>query len=148
MKTIYRITLVVLMSFAVLLAACGGRASKEQNSALTGYAALVERLEANGVAVEAAGDVEIVQPFFTPKGKIITVNGRDIQVFEYASEAEAEAEAATVASDGRSTTTTMITWMDTPHFFKSGRVIAIYVGSSAEVLQALEGAFGPSFAGG
>lgn len=38
--------------------------------------------------------------------------------------------------------------MATPHFYRSGNVIALYVGDDAATLAALERALGPQFAGG
>ena len=42
----------------------------------------------------------------------------------------------------------MITWIDTPHFYKAGKIIVLYIGSDATVLDLLKGALGPQFAGG
>ena len=58
-----------------------------------------------------------------------------------------EAEAAQMAPDGGSNATTMITWVDTPHFYKAGRIIVLYVGSNAAILSLLEEVLGPQFAG-
>lgn len=48
---------------------------------------------------------------------MIKFNAEDLQVFEYLSEEEAKKEIEKVSTDGSSVGTTMITWMDTPHFF-------------------------------
>jgi len=58
-----------------------------------------------------------------------------------------EQEAAQVASHGSSVGTSMITWMDSPHFYKSGRVIVIYIGSDEKTLNLLQAVIGPQFAG-
>jgi hypothetical protein len=42
----------------------------------------------------------------------------------------------------------MVSWMDTPHFYKTGKIIVLYVGSDTTVLELLEGVLGPQFAGG
>jgi hypothetical protein len=102
-------------------------------------------LEAGGATVET-GEA-IFQPFFTPEGSILKVNGADVQVFEYEGAEEMEKEASQVSSDGGSIGTSMVTWMDAPHFYKAGRIIVLYVGSDAPVLDLLEGALGPQFAG-
>ena len=109
-------------------------------------AGLIAALQASGATVET-GDL-ISQPFFTPEGTIIKVNGADVQVFEYESPEAMEGEASQVASDGGSVGTSMVSWMDTPHFYKTGKIIALYVGSDTTVLGLLEGALGPQFAGG
>jgi len=52
-----------------------------------------------------------------------------------------------VSSDGGSIGTSMVAWVDVPHFYKSGRIIVLYVGSETTVLDLLENAVGPQFAG-
>jgi len=41
----------------------------------------------------------------------------------------------------------MITWVATPHLFRSGKVIVLYVGDGASTLKVLETVLGPQFAG-
>lgn len=72
---------------------------------------LVDRLEASGATVAADGTVS--QPFFTPEGQVIAVNGQDVQVFEY-DEAAMSAEAELVSPDGSSVGTSIMTWI-APH---------------------------------
>lgn len=75
------------------------------------------------------------------------VNGEDLQVYEFASADAASRAAAEVAPDGRSIGTTMMTWMAPPHFFRKDRVIAIHLGSNADVTRALREIMGTQFAG-
>lgn len=109
------------------------------------YTDVGDALRAEGVTVEPAGTIE--QPFFPVQGQIIRVNGQDVQVFEFSDEAAAEAAAATVGSSGSAIGTTMVDWVEPPHFFRAGRVIVLYVGSDMAVLDALNAALGPQFAG-
>ena len=39
-------------------------------------------------------------------------------------------------------------WMATPHFFKSGKLIVLYLGDDVEVMTLLTGLLGPQFAWG
>lgn len=110
------------------------------------YISLVDNLRAAGATVEPAG--EISQPFFSITGRVIIVNGGKVQVFEYPSAAAANAEAARVSPDGRSVGTTVVEWVETPHFYKAGRLIVLYVGDEADVLNPLQAVLGPQFAGG
>lgn len=89
----------------------------------------------------------ISQDFFTPEGSILKVNGADIQVFEYSSAEEMENEASQVSPDGGSIGTSMLMWVDAPHFYKSGRILVLYVGSNPTVLDLLETTLGQQFAG-
>jgi hypothetical protein len=106
---------------------------------------LISALESSGATVEIGEPVS--QVFFSVAGNILKVNGADVQVFEYESAEEMENEASQVSSDGGSIGTSMVTWIDAPHFYKAGRIIVLYVGSDASVLDLLEAALGPQFAG-
>ena len=90
---------------------------------------------------------EVSQPFFSDEGQAIIVNGEQVQVFEYADESAVEADASKVSPDGGTVGTTMITWVATPHFFRSGRVMVLYVGDDTSTLKVLETVLGPQFAG-
>lgn len=113
--------------------------------AVIDYNNLTEQLTAEGVAVEETG--ELLQPFFSISGKTIKADGQDIQIFEYANGGAMAEDAALVSPDGFSVGTMMLSWVDSPHFYKSGRIIVIYIGSDAHTLQVFEGILGPQFAG-
>lgn len=106
---------------------------------------LVTALGAAGMTVEQAGPVE--QPFFTAPGQIVRVNGEDVQVYTYETAEALEGEASQISADASTIGTSMPTWQDNPHFFKAGRLLVLYVGQNQKILDLLEGAFGPQFAG-
>jgi hypothetical protein len=81
------------------------------------------------------------------KGKTISANGESLQVFEYADERDAEAQAKLVDPRGDSVGTTMVNWVDAPHFYRGGKLIVLYVGTNQDVIKALEDVLGPQFAG-
>ena len=109
------------------------------------YVSLLDALRAAGATVEPGETVE--QAFFGPVGQIIKVNATDVQVFEYPDDDAAEADAALVSEDGGSIGTTMVAWVEAPHFYRAGKVIVLYVGTNADVLALLESVLGPQFAG-
>jgi len=109
------------------------------------YVSLIDSLQAAGATVDPAGDV--TQPFFSVKGQVIKVNGEDVQVFEYSDEAAAEAEVMLVSPDGSSIGTSMVSWISPPHFYKAGKIIALYVGENSEAINFLEKVIGSQFAG-
>ena len=80
-------------------------------------------------------------------GRILKVNGAEVQVFEYKSAEAMEADSALVAPDGSSVGASMMMWMAAPHFFKSGNVLVLYVGDDAAILNLLKDALGDQFAG-
>ncbi len=145
MKQVHKLTLLVIIS-AVLLAACGGEGSGSSSEPVTDYESLIEALRAEDATVEEAGSVS--QPFFSVEGQVISVNGQDVQVFEYQDADAAQAEAELVSPDGSSVGTSMVTWIEAPHFYRSGKLIVLYVGGSESVLSVLEAVLGPQFAGG
>lgn len=102
-------------------------------------------MEGSGAPVESGEPVS--QVFFSTEGTLLKVNGADVQVFEYESAEEMENEASQVSPDGGSIGTSMVTRVDVPHFYKANRIIVLYVGNDASVLDVLESALGPQFAG-
>lgn len=112
-----------------------------------GIEAFVGALKAAGVAAEA-GTMLIEQPFFSVPGRIVTVWGQEVQVFEYADGAAAQAEAALIAPDASSVGTSMMTWIDTPHFYQSDNLIVLYVGNDIRVQEALADVLGDPVAEG
>lgn len=107
--------------------------------------AVIDALRGAGLNVEAAGTLQ--QPFFTPPAQVFTVDGRDLQLYEFATPATAAEAAAQVAPAGGSVGTVSMSWMAPPHFFRKDRLIAIYLGTSPKTLAELERLFGPQFAG-
>lgn len=156
------ILLVFSLAIAFTLSSCSGQSSVPTSEAETptvepsttspvadpvveNQASLLLDLQHAGATTEVADTV--IQDFFTPEGNIIRVNGEDIQVFEYEDAEAMEREAAQVAPDGGSVGTSMMMWVDAPHFYKAGRIIVLYVGSYAPVLDLLDNVMGPQFAG-
>lgn len=148
----YQFLFILLLVVAITVSGCGGNASTAasptsttESQGVEDQASLIAALQAAGATVEV-GD-SITQAFFTPEGQVIKVNGADVQVFEYESPNAKENEASQVAPDGGSIGTTMVTWVDAPHFYKAGRIIVLYVGSDQTILSLLENVLGPQFAG-
>ena len=145
------ISLVSLVIFALMVSGCANAstptslAASPPPIAVEDTAGLMAALQASGATVETGES--ITQDFFSPEGSIIKVNGADVQVFEYESAEAMENEASQVAPDGGSVGTSMMMWMDTPHFYKAGRILVLYIGSDQTILDLLEKAIGPQFAG-
>ena len=118
-----------------------------------GAVIIIDSLLATGALVEPVG--EISQLFFSVKGFGFKVNDEIIQTFEYMNAAAADAKAALVSPDGSSVGTSMnssvrtslIRWAAAPHFYKKERLIVLYVGDTVAIMDALESALGPQFAG-
>ena len=119
--------------------------SVSHGAPVTDYVSLVDNLRASGAEVEPVG--EITQPFFTVTGQTIRIKGADIQVFEFPNEAEAAVDASVISPDGGSTGTTMITWVASPHFYRAGKIIVLYVGDDSSITALLTSLLGSQFAG-
>lgn len=119
--------------------------SKKTTPGPLSVASVADALRAAGLKVEDAGRVE--QPFFGVPAHVFTVEGNDVQVYEFAGAAAAGKAAAQVAPNGGSIGTTMLSWMAPPHFFRKDRLIVNYIGTSETTLTALRNLLGPQFAG-
>ena len=135
-----------LCAALIVLSACGGDDPSSPDSIAFDLSALIQGLRDQGATVESIGS--IAQPFFSVTGQVLRVNGEDVQAFEYATETDAPAEAASVSPNGFTIGTTMVSWVATPHFYLMGSVIAIYVGDNQAVLGPLRAVMGAQFAGG
>lgn len=111
------------------------------------YGRLVGKLRAQGAFVRSTKE-KVRQPFFSVPGRILKVNNEAIQLFEYSNRVTAQNQARSVSSDGKTIGNSKPSWMSTPHFFKSQKLIVIYVGDDKTILRILQGALGDQFAGG
>lgn len=139
-------SLLLVLLLALLLAACGAAGdsgtSGANSGAVSDYSSFITYLEDAGIQVEETGVVN--QPFTAIEGKTLAVNGDEMQVFEFADQQTAKAQ----ISDFKDFfDTSMIMWIAPPHFFQTGRIIILYLGGNAEIIQALEAAAGAQFAG-
>lgn len=86
---------------------------------------------------------------------LLKVNGESVTVFGYAAPALADLDASGISADGSTFhtgigpfgSTVIVDYIAPPHFYKTGRVIALYIGRDTETLRLLRQVFGPSFAG-
>ena len=141
----YTNSLVMLLLVALVFTTCGSKPKLSHGGPVLDYVSLLDSLRAGGASVEPAGEIE--QPFFSVTGRVIKVNGGDVDVFEYDDSDDADAEAKKVSPDGRWVGKIHVNWVATPHFYKRGKLLVIYVGDTSNVLEVLETAVGPQFAG-
>lgn len=159
----YLATSLALASVAVL-AGCTGSVSDNDSYSSTpmdvdadaslamnpgeGLAGIAEELRDEGMTVNFSAAQSSAQPIFplaTPY--TLSVNGQDIQAYEYASEDAAQDDEGNISADGSMVEGTTVTWVGTPHFYRYDNVILVYLGNNATITQALEDLAGPPFAG-
>lgn len=133
----------LVVGFTVLVA-CSSRNSPEYD-----LAQFTSDLREKEIALElTAGANSLIL------GRVGTVvSWGDIQIgaFEYPDRPAAEAAAALIADDGSSVegiTEGPINWPATPHFFRKGRLLVLYVGDDRPTADLLKVILGPQIAGG
>lgn len=142
MNARFSFLLMVLLVTALVLMACGGQPASAEGF---GTEEFIAALREKGVDAEKGDSIE--QGFFSVIGTFVNFNGEGVQVFEYDSAETMESDAVLVDADGSSIGTSMVTWIATPHFYKKGRILVLYVGDNSETLEVLESVLGPQFAG-
>lgn len=148
MRSSLRIVRILGFASAVWAAGCLHEAPTGSSGVLT-LDRLVGELRQQGVNVSSRGtEPHESFSFFSVQAKQLTINGDDVHVFEYATEMIATSEASTVAAAGTPIGTTQVTWISPPRFYKRDRFILLYVGTTIEVVRALDAVFGEPFAGG
>jgi hypothetical protein len=135
--------------FALLVAtlasgACGSPAAPDGTGELD-YNQLLQGLRRSGLPAQPAG--QLSQPFISIPARLIAIDPEHVQVFEYADEQSAQADAAGISADGGRVWNSLILWIGPPHFYRRGRVLALYVGDRVDIKAALERLLGPQFAG-
>ena len=143
--SLFLFAIFILLTAETCAPARTAQKTSSDSSAGMSYQSLVEHLRSSGLNVESAGEIE--QPFFTPKARIIRIGTTgEAQVYEYATEEQATADAAEVKPDG-SIGTSMPRWIAPPHFFRRGTLLVLYFGSDETTLRTLRGFLGNEFAG-
>lgn len=140
---------ILVLTFACVIEACRSNATPNASPTVLpvmDLGSLSAALRAQGATAEL---VDTLEPdFFSAEVQVVKVNEADLQVFEFENAEAMEKEASQVAPDGGSIGTSMAYWTGVPHFYKSGRIIVLYVGGDQSVLGLLNKIIGSQFAGG
>lgn len=111
--------------------------------------AFIDALRARDYRVDILGDVE--QPFLAASGTRVEVTGAgleepaELQLFQYESPAKAADDAESLGPGG-APSGVHVNWIGPPHFFRSGRLLALYVGADSGVLALLRDLLGEEVA--
>lgn len=109
------------------------------------YQKIVSSFNASNLSVMS--EQQVSQPFIPADGRLVKVNGEDLQFYEFRSDADARQFALNVSPDATEIGNNNILWVGEPHLFMSKNVIAIYVGTNQQILNALSSSMGTQFAG-
>jgi hypothetical protein len=136
--------LVLVIAAVLLLVGCGGGQDGVSHEGLVG-ALRGEGIDPQSPKPEPPGVLEVSSSAYDVPGGVL-------HVFPFETEHEAQRAQARIEPDGSTIQTTsginqVVDWSGPPHWFRKGREIGLYIGSSSEVLDALDKAAGPQFAG-
>ena len=147
----YSVAVLLLLSI-VFVAGC--------SSPVMDYASLVNNLNKSLATVEPKGNMSqppLPQQIFSGTAKLIKVNGENLIIWEYGDKATAETEAKFVSPDGfhfkkppdskGEEIVAILDWVAPPHWYKSDRIIVLYVGENQETIYLLKDLLGTQFAG-
>jgi len=109
------------------------------------YAFFIDALEKKNASMEL---VEILEdtPFSIP-GFVVSVNGEPVQVYEFFSAASTQKASLLISKDGTEIGTSIMRWMDEPHYYSQGKIIVQYIGHNPEMMNLLDSLLGNQFAG-
>jgi hypothetical protein len=125
----------------------GTSSSSMDEDALTSAQDLVTYLQTEGHAVTTIGPFE-QSYFLAATGTELTIENGVVRVFAFPNENQARNAADSISDDGSIVGGSPVDWISTPHFFTQDNLIALYVGTNDDVIDALEGAMGSEVAGG
>jgi hypothetical protein len=140
-----RFLLVTVAAFSIIAIACSGGGEIEPADS---YVSLSVALESAGMKVgDQSENKFLFAGLFSIPGVEVVANGQEILAVEFATLEKAEAQAALVSEDGYGIGLKYVNWIDTPQFFRNGKMIVIYDGSQSLVTDTLITAMGERFAG-
>ncbi len=143
-------SLAVALVWLGILACCGPGALVSHGGPAKDHVSFVDGLRGRDFMVEIEGNVQ--QRFLKADGTVLRISGgtltkaAELQSFHYANDRDAETDARRIRPDGQPEGMD-ISWIAPPHWFLSGRVLVIYVGTDAAALDLLSELLGPQFAG-
>ena len=134
---------------ALLLGGCGGREASGEPIPAPDYKKIVSRLQDWGLKLAEIGELRV--PCYSVDPKTLLVGSGTLQVYEYPDLPSATVAigrilpvyfAAQVAATGLTEEASSL------HFYRGDRLLVIYRGTDARVVEVLDGALGPAFADG
>ena len=139
------VVLAVLLAVLLVLSGAGLYSA----AAAFSYGDFVTQLRVTGATVTTPPGSP--GTFFTGTGHVLAINGEQVEVYEYPLPLAADLDASRVSSDCSTFRSVggavMVEWIAPPHCYKRGRVIALYIGTTAAMTHLLTSVLGAQFAG-
>ena len=146
----------IIVSCVIIIAAIGTPlATPLSPKIITNYSSFLDYLRDSGASIRDEGETGRGL-FYDAEYRIVEVDGISIQVYEFASVKDMEVNASGVSRYGTQITkdwgdgmisSVFVNWIGTPHFYKAGQIIVIYVGNNYAIISLLQNGFGKQFAG-
>ena len=114
-----------------------------QGNAVGEVAQFVDALRAEGATVNSAG--EITQPGFPVTGQMLTVNGADVELFEFQDEATRQQFSDEISQAGY-TGISITGFVDQATFWAKGRLIVLYIGQDQTLILSITQVLGDPIA--
>lgn len=108
-------------------------------------AVFIDTIRFNGGYTTYAGPLNI--SLLSVPGYVHTIDSDQIIIFEYDSGSELTRDAARISANGSTIDKKQYAWQGAPHFYKSGRVLVLYLGSNQRTLALLSYVLGQPFIG-
>jgi hypothetical protein len=146
---------IALVALAVLLVSCAAPQQARGASPSCDQSCLAERLRAAGAWVSGGDSLPAAGALWSnASGYVYMVNGERVTVYVFADTSAANTAALEVQDGGSQIvhqglfggSMATIDWVAPPHFFKLGRLIALYVGSAQGTLLPIHQVMGSPFA--
>jgi hypothetical protein len=106
----------------------------------------VEHLEKAGAKIKTITNGS--NTFLKGEATAIKIDEEFINVYEYKSSDQMEADLKTIRSDGAIVGNAFVDWVSIPHIYKNGNMIVLYVGENKEIKDMIQKSVGNQFAGG
>jgi hypothetical protein len=138
---------VIFSAFVLFLAACmptqieGEIPPTGQEVSTSGE--LVGSLEEAGMEVNIVGDVN--QPLIPVSGRLMQVNGQEVQVYEFPNQAERQQVTDLLAREGFAIEG-IVPGVQDPHIWAQGRLLVIYIGQDQSTINTLNSFLGDRMA--
>ncbi len=118
--------------------------SGQSNQPVMGRPEFLTALNQQGLEiVSSAPQDRLTQPLFSVPDDPMLVNGEVVHVYAYEQQGQANAEQVRITDNGVELNGQIVQLQGTPHFFRAGRLIVLYLGQDQTVLQALQNILGP-----
>jgi hypothetical protein len=121
----------------------------DTDGAVTDLTAFTEALVAAGREVRVRAGDRWLRRFFLLRDQVVEIDRHEVHVFAYPT--SSKLREISISPDGTGISSkdgmaAIIEWTD-PHFYRSGKLLVLYLGESPVVLETLNLLLGPQFAG-